>query len=229
MTKPQEINPVKSGYILQKISSEGIIQKVIVAAFGLRVATDEPDAGQDCYIIENDEIKESKITNKNSVLTQSEIEKLLTATIDFAFNSKDKLLLEFTFQNGELHLNKSSPKDISLPMTPIKNNQLELRGIPSASGVALGECEIILSLDQAPSASGKILVTDRAETVWECLFNGIIGLIIEKGSILSHAAIVSRELGIPCIISVKDATRLLTPGMKIRMNGDTGEILVVQS
>lgn len=104
------------------------------------------------------------------------------------------------------------------------NSSSSLKGIPCSGGVVEAQCEVVLDLNKAPALTGKILVAERTDPAWGYFFVGVKGIIIEKGSMLSHAAIISRELGIPCIINVKDATQILKSGMKIRMNGDTGEI-----
>lgn len=103
-----------------------------------------------------------------------------------------------------------------------------IKGIPCSGGKIETECEVVLDLNHAPSLNGKILVAERTDPAWGYFFVGVKGIIIEKGSMLSHAAIISRELGIPCIINVKNATQILKSGMKIRMDGDTGEIEIVK-
>ena len=107
------------------------------------------------------------------------------------------------------------------------NNETSLKGIPCSGGIIETECEIVLDLNHAPSLTGKILVAERTDPSWGYFFVGVKGIIIEKGSMLSHAAIISRELGIPCIINVKNATSILKSGMKVKMNGDTGEIEIL--
>lgn len=106
-------------------------------------------------------------------------------------------------------------------------NQNSLKGIPCSGGLIETECEIVTDLNNAPSLTGKILVAERTDPSWGYFFVGVKGIIIEKGSMLSHAAIISRELGIPCIINVKNATHILKSGMKVKMNGDTGEIDII--
>ena len=103
-----------------------------------------------------------------------------------------------------------------------------MKGVPCSGGEVEAICEVVHDLNQAPSLTDKILVAERTDPAWGYFFVGVRGIIIEKGSQLSHAAIISRELGIPCIINVKDATSALKSGMKIRMNGDSGEITVVK-
>ncbi|WP_408098627.1 PEP/pyruvate-binding domain-containing protein [Peredibacter sp. HCB2-198] len=138
------------------------------------------------------------------------------------------------------HLEKL--KDLKLPdrilvndLTPVekiseKNQVLSsnsVRGVPCSGGVIETQCEVVLDLNQAPSLNGKILIAERTDPSWGYFFVGVKGIIIEKGSMLSHAAIISRELGIPCIINVKNATERFKSGMKVRMNGDTGEIEIL--
>jgi pyruvate,water dikinase len=66
----------------------------------------------------------------------------------------------------------------------------------------------------------------RTDPGWAALFPMCRGVIIEKGSSLSHSVILLRELGIPTIINVPDVTKHLQTGQRIRINGQTGEILV---
>jgi len=104
-----------------------------------------------------------------------------------------------------------------------------IKGIPCSGGMIEAECIVVTDLNTAPSLNGKILVAERTDPAWGYFFVGVKGIIIEKGSMLSHAAIISRELGIPCIINVKNATHILRSGMQIKMNGDTGEVQVARN
>jgi pyruvate,water dikinase len=80
----------------------------------------------------------------------------------------------------------------------------------------------------SPSAAfqGKVLVTRQTDPGWTVVFPFVKALIVERGGILSHAAIVARELGIPCIVGVADATSLIPDGASVELWLDTGEILV---
>ena len=111
--------------------------------------------------------------------------------------------------------------------TTVIQSSNTLHGIPCSGGLIEAECEVVTDLNSAPSLQGKILVAQRTDPSWGYFFVGVKGIIIEKGSMLSHAAIISRELGIPCIINVKGATELLR-GKKVKLNGDTGEITVLR-
>jgi pyruvate,water dikinase len=106
-------------------------------------------------------------------------------------------------------------------------NSNAVKGLPCSGGLIEAYCEVVTDLSLAPSLKDKILIADRTDPAWGYFFVGVKGIIIEKGSMLSHAAIISRELGIPCIINVKNATQKFSSGMKLRMNGDTGEIEIL--
>ncbi|WP_127716969.1 phosphoenolpyruvate synthase [Halobacteriovorax sp. HLS] len=99
-----------------------------------------------------------------------------------------------------------------------------LKGIPCCAGVIEGVAKIILNPDDDLSLNGEILVTMRTDPGWVPLFPSAKALLVERGGLLSHSAIVAREMGIPTIVSVKGLTEKIKTGDKIRMNGETGLI-----
>jgi pyruvate,water dikinase len=101
----------------------------------------------------------------------------------------------------------------------------ELRGTPSAPGVATGR---VVVADRPQDVNGGILVTYSTDPGWVAALPSAAGLIIERGSPLTHVAIVARELGVPTIVKVKGATRELRTGMLIRMDGGTATITVLE-
>ena len=86
-------------------------------------------------------------------------------------------------------------------------------------------------LDSASRAGelreGDILVTRQTDPGWAPAFFLIAGLVIERGGMLSHGAIVAREFGIPCVVGVRDATVRLRDGARLRVDGDRGTVDVV--
>jgi rifampicin phosphotransferase len=99
-----------------------------------------------------------------------------------------------------------------------------LRGIGCSSGVAEGTARVVLSPD-SPVASGiNILIARSTDPGWVFLMLSSKGIVVEKGSVLSHTAIIGRELGIPTIVGVRDATRLIQDGARISINGSIGEV-----
>ena len=104
----------------------------------------------------------------------------------------------------------------------------EIFGSPCSNGTAEGEVLVIEDPGRAKNTKDKILVTKMTDPGWVFLIASAKGVISEKGSLLSHTAIVSRELGIPSITGVKNITDILKSGDRIIMNGNTGEIKILK-
>jgi pyruvate,water dikinase len=73
-----------------------------------------------------------------------------------------------------------------------------------------------------------VLVTRQTDPGWAAVFFMIKGLVIERGGMLSHGAIIAREYGIPAVVGVRDATRLIKDGQLLQVCGDTGRVERVQ-
>jgi rifampicin phosphotransferase len=99
-----------------------------------------------------------------------------------------------------------------------------LQGIPCSAGVAEGEA---LLVDKPLNVGGKILVTYRTDPGWCAVLQSASALLIERGSPLTHVAIVARELGVPTIIQVKGLTARIRSGMRLRVDGGQGTIETV--
>ncbi len=105
----------------------------------------------------------------------------------------------------------------------------ELSGLPCCAGVVKAKVRVIRDPSEAAGLNGEILVTSSTDPGWISLFYGASGILVERGSLLSHSAIVSREMGIPCIVSVKGLLATLKDGDEVEMNGSTGEIRLTPS
>ena len=103
-----------------------------------------------------------------------------------------------------------------------------LRGTPCSPGVVEAPVRVAESLADAEGISREILVTERTDPGWVPVFPACAGLIIERGSLLSHSAVVARELGVPTIVGVrgKPMQRLKT-GQRVRMDGGKGEVHIL--
>ena len=100
-----------------------------------------------------------------------------------------------------------------------------LKGIPASNGVAESTVRIVKGAkDTERFQKGDILVAKITEPSMVIMMNKAAAIITDTGGMTSHPAIVSRELGIPCVVNTKKATRILKNGMKIRVNGNRGEI-----
>jgi rifampicin phosphotransferase len=107
---------------------------------------------------------------------------------------------------------------------PEEKKDNKLLGIACSPGRASGRARILRKPDSDIEIHGEILIAEMTDPGWVFLMMRANGLIVERGSILSHTAIIGRELGIPTIVGVKDATRHIPEGSILHMNGETGEI-----
>lgn len=110
----------------------------------------------------------------------------------------------------------------------IEHIQGDLKGIGCCPGKVKGKVNVILDPNEISSLHGDILVTSSTDPGWVTLFPGASGIIVERGSVLSHAAIVAREMGKPCIVSVTGLLKTLKTGDEIEMDGSTGEIKIIK-
>ena len=103
----------------------------------------------------------------------------------------------------------------------------ELRGVGACGGSTTARAAILLDVTESSKLSaGDVLVTKQTDPGWGPIFPLISGLVIERGGMLSHGAIIAREFGIPSVVGVKDATRLIAHGSSITVDGDLGLVHV---
>lgn len=102
-----------------------------------------------------------------------------------------------------------------------------LSGSPVSPGSAEGNVRVVLDPRQAGFLPGEILVCQGTDPSWTPLFLSAAGLVMEVGGMMTHGAVVAREYGIPAIVGVDQVTRRLKTGQRIRMDGSTGQIHLV--
>jgi len=102
-----------------------------------------------------------------------------------------------------------------------------LIGVAVSSGVIEGRARIVLNLEDAHIEEGDILVTAFTDPSWTPLFVSIKGLVAEVGGMMTHGAVVAREYGLPAVVSVENATKLIKDGQKIRVNGTKGYVEIL--
>jgi pyruvate,water dikinase len=100
-------------------------------------------------------------------------------------------------------------------------------GIPVSSGVIEGRARVILSLEDAVLEDGDILVTAFTDPSWTPLFVSIKGLVTEVGGLMTHGAVIAREYGLPAVVGVENATRLIKNGQRIRVHGTEGYVEIL--
>lgn len=104
----------------------------------------------------------------------------------------------------------------------------DLRGIGCCPGRVRAKVNVVLHPDEVTSLNGDILITSSTDPGWVTLFPSASGIIVERGSLLSHSAIVSREMGIPCIVGATGLLKTLKTGDEVEMDGSSGEIKIIQ-
>ena len=105
----------------------------------------------------------------------------------------------------------------------------EIAGVSGSPGTVRGTARVVLDPgDPRGLEPGDILVAPHTDPSWTPLFMTAGGVVVNVGGQISHAVIVSRELGLPCVVSATDATTRITDGATIEVNGDTGAVTVIE-
>ncbi|CAB1251059.1 hypothetical protein CLOSBL3_12193 [Clostridiaceae bacterium BL-3] len=102
-----------------------------------------------------------------------------------------------------------------------------MAGVPVSSGSVEGRARVILRMEDADIEEGDILVTKFTDPSWTPLFVSIKGLITEVGGMMTHGAVVAREYGLPAVVGVENATKLIKDGQRIRLNGEEGYVEIL--
>ena len=137
----------------------------------------------------------------------------------------------FIFE-GEIPDPKSWPlrSDVQVNHTQYAEAGQILKGFGGCPGVAEGTAKVITDpSDPKDLGPGNILIAPLTDPSWTPLFVPADAVVVNVGGQMSHAVIVSRELGMPCVVAVKDATKIIKDGTKIRVNGATGEVTILET
>jgi rifampicin phosphotransferase len=103
-----------------------------------------------------------------------------------------------------------------------------LEGIGGSPGRVVGIARIVMDVSNPDILNpGEILVAPITDPSWTPLFLAAAGVIVNVGAVMSHSVIVSRDLGIPCAVSVTDATKIIPDGALIELDGDTGAVTIL--
>ena len=102
-----------------------------------------------------------------------------------------------------------------------------LVGLPVSAGTVEGRARVILDMAEADLEAGDILVTAFTDPSWSPLFVGITGLVTEVGGLMTHGAVIAREYGLPAVVGVEQATRLIRDGQRIRVHGTDGYVEIL--
>jgi len=124
------------------------------------------------------------------------------------------------------------PEVFALPVqatakAAVQTGATTLQGMPVSAGTASGPARVVLSAESAEEVElepGEVLVAPYTDAPWTPLFVPAAAVVVETGGILSHAATVAREFGIPAVVAVKGATQLIKTGQMVTVDGMTGTV-----
>jgi phosphohistidine swiveling domain-containing protein len=120
--------------------------------------------------------------------------------------------------------------DESAAAWDVSSETTTLRGISVSAGVVRGPARVFLSADTDETVlPGEILVAPFTDPGWTPYFVPAAGIVMDMGGMLSHGSIIAREYGIPAVVNVGPATRIITTGQLIEVDGDTGEVRILEA
>ena len=116
------------------------------------------------------------------------------------------------------------PEKEAAPAKAPAERKILVRGLPASPGVAIGVAKVALTVEEAAKLmkKGDILVTKMTDPDWVPYMKLAAAIVTDEGGMTAHAAIVSRELGIPCIVGTKNATQVLKTGMEVTVDATHG-------
>jgi pyruvate,water dikinase len=137
---------------------------------------------------------------------------------------------EWAIEGNTVYIVQTRPvttvgKQAQTPRTSAIKSKVFLKGDPASPGIATGPVKILKSaLENHKISQGDILVADMTNPDFVPAMRRAVAIVTQRGGRTSHAAIVSREMGLPAIVGVKDALKMLKDGEVITVNGQAGEI-----
>lgn len=246
------INSEKSGVIFTINPATNQDEIVIESAWGLGEGIVSGAIKPDHYVLDKKtlEIKSKEISKKEAiftrtaagktvkqplheskqqaqVLTESEIKKLGNHAIRIEEHYNHPQDIEFAIESGNIYIVQTRP--VTTSKKEIKSKEIEgeaiLQGLAASPGIASGVVKIVRSMDDLSKVKqGDILVTEMTNPDMVVTMQRAAAIITDEGGATAHAAIVSREMGIPCVVGTKTATTLLEEGQSVTVSGFAGKV-----
>jgi pyruvate,water dikinase len=141
--------------------------------------------------------------------------------------------LEFAIENGTIYLTQSRPITTLAGSSVSKGQSVAsassgrplVHGLGASPGRASGAVRVLESpSDESAIQEGDVLVTHMTSPDWVPIMRRAVAIVTDAGGMTSHAAIVARELGLPCVVGAHDATRVLRPGSVVTVDGSAGTV-----
>ena len=245
------INSDKSGVIFSRDPVEMTDNVIIEAVFGLGEGIVSGRIQPDHYIVSRElKILDKSIVDKkialfrnssgkteivnltkerseSQVLTDYEIKRLASYALQLEEHYRKAQDIEFAIDSGKIFIVQTRPittLEKRKEKTEISGKEI-LQGIPASPGIGSGGVKIVYRLEDLNKIKrGDVLVTKMTNPDMVVTMQKCSAIITDEGGVTAHAAIVSREMGIPCIVGTKKATQILRDGMQVTVNGSTGKI-----
>lgn len=245
------IDSQKSGVMFSKNPLKDDNNIVVEAVWGLgegivggKILPDHYILNRDLEIIEN-KVADKKIAivrtssgkiapvslteerSKQQVLTGHEIKKLGQFALRLEEHYGKPQDIEFAIENNEVYIVQSRPITTKFVKSSGEvTGHVLFSGLPASPGVSSGVVRIIYNLEDLDNVKkGDVLVTKMTNPDMVVAMQKASGIITDEGGATSHAAIVSREMGIPAVVGTMEATQKLKDGQIVTVDGNTGRIL----
>jgi pyruvate,water dikinase len=195
----------------------------LLRAFGARLAAEGVLADrEDVFYLTLDECRDF-VQGTAVTARLAELAALRRREFD-AYRAEADRLPADRFETFGMPYHKNLFRAAPAAVTAASTGDGALRGTGCCPGERTGPVKVVRSPADDLRLSGEILVAERTDPGWVPLYPSISGLLIERGSILSHSAIVAREMGLPTIVGIPGLTARLTTGMVVRMDGASGVV-----
>jgi len=248
------VDSAKSGVIFSKDPSYNNENIIMEAVWGLGEGIVSGKITPDKYVVSNDlkiidiKIADKKIAitrdssghqtivnlkeekSKQQVLKNSEVIKLADIALGLEEHYKKPQDIEFAIEGDEIYIVQTRPittlnKRINLETSQEPQGKIILEGMAASSGIASGKVRIVKNMeDLSKIQSGDILVTKMTNPDMVVSMQKSSAIITDDGGLTAHAAIVSREMGIPAVVGTGKATTELKEGEIVTVDGSTGKI-----
>ncbi len=134
----------------------------------------------------------------------------------------------FIIRDGQLPALRDWPRRTEVAAKPAMGVGAHIVGVSGSPGVVRGTAKIVLdTYDPTALEPGDVLVAPHTDPSWTPLFMTAGAVVVDVGGQISHAVIVCRELGLPCIVSATGATQLIPHGATVEVDGDTGVVTII--
>ncbi|MFQ5579150.1 MAG: PEP/pyruvate-binding domain-containing protein [Nitrospiria bacterium] len=203
-------------------------RRIVLAIGGKLCEEGHIECRDDIFFLKAEELK---ALTSGSALLSNQIRDLVATrkkehVVQSALSPPDTLTLaegEYFAETPQNEINRD-PLDQGYPSAQGKRSDL-LSGIGACGGQVTGPATILQEVTESRRlTAGDVLVTRQTDPGWGPVFFLIRGLVLERGGMLSHGAIIAREYGIPCVVGVPDATHRIPEGKPVFIDGDSGHV-----